>query len=192
MRSAKHNTAGETAGEKDEFGVSTHEFNSAVRMLKDKVYQKGKTSICMHFQALDLDRSGQLELGEFRKAIKAFNLGLSDSVRAQHPMPAPPFGTAPPGYQLPTSVGMGGMMSSKPVKVEGRILGRNAAPVALCVCRAGFGGVVVGQVGHFGAGHDEGGKVGHKKGSERICSCWVVCGASCRGSLRSVDNAEGG
>lgn len=38
----------------------------------------------------------------------------------------------------------------------------------------GFGGVGVGQDGHFGAGHD-GVIVGHTKESGRIC-CWVVCG----------------
>ena len=51
----------------------------------------------------------------------------------------------------------------------------------------GFGGVVVGQVGHFGAGHDEGGKVGHTKGSEWIC-CWIVCGKLKRLVRRWVSN----
>jgi len=60
--------------------VSAEEFNKAVAQLKEKVFQKGKANITTHFQALDADRSGVLELGEFREAIDLFNLGIRREV----------------------------------------------------------------------------------------------------------------
>ena len=50
-------------------------YNRAVSMLKDKIYQKGPFAIQQYFQQLDADNSGVLEREEFLEAMALFNLG---------------------------------------------------------------------------------------------------------------------
>ena len=50
-------------------------YNEAVRLLKDKINSKGSFAITQHFQGLDKDQSGTLEMGEFKNALELFNLG---------------------------------------------------------------------------------------------------------------------
>lgn len=56
------------------------EFNKAVRVLKDRLDQKGANAITQHFRTLDADNSGELDQEEFLRAMRMLNLGVSEPV----------------------------------------------------------------------------------------------------------------
>ena len=56
------------------------EFNHAVRVLKDRLEQKGANAITSHFRTLDLDGSGALDSDEFMRAMNMLNLGIGKPI----------------------------------------------------------------------------------------------------------------